>query len=200
MKLFKKKYSDERLILGIKSEEEIWKGRIYWQFKSRIKGHCNNYFQHFDATFFENAYDDAFMALEVKIRKEDFELNSQLFTFFTSIFNYKYIDQQRRKKVNFDELDDLKINLSKLFAPSILDRLISQEHLEQTKKLLKKAGKNCLEIILLHFSDQRPYKEIAELLQFKNADVVKKRKYTCMSRLYKEFETLKIEWYALYRR
>ena len=200
MRLLKRKYSDERLVAGLKSRLEKWNDRTYWQFKSRMKGHCNNYFQHFDPTFFENAYDDAFMAFLQKVRQEDFQLTSQLFTFFTSIFNYKYLDQQRLKKRNFDELNDLNIHQSKPFMPNILEQLISKEHLAQTTELLKKIGKNCLEIILLHFSDQRPYKEIAELLQLKNADVVKKRKYTCMSKLYKEFEKLKIEWYALYRR
>lgn len=199
MRLFQKKYNDESLIAGIKSHDEKWLERTYWQFKSRMKGHCNNYFQQFDATYFENAYTDAFMALVKKVRQNDFKLTSQLFTFFTSIFNFKYRDQQRKRKSSFDELDNQKINLTKSFIPSILEQLISKEHLTQTKALLKKAGKNCLEIILLHFSDQRPYKEIAELLQLKNADVVKKRKYTCMSKLYKEFESLKIEWYALYR-
>lgn len=197
MRLFKKKYTDESLILGIQSEAENWQNRTYWQFKSRMKGHCNNYFQQFDSTFFETAYDDAFMAVLNKVRQKDFELTSQLFTFFTSIFNYKYLDQQRKKKHNFDELDHIKI---KQFEASVLDHLISKEHLSQTKELLKKTGKNCFEIILLHFSEQRSYKEIAKILHLKNADVVKKRKYTCMSKLYKQFETLKIDWYALYRK
>lgn len=190
-----RKYSDEKFLEGIKSRHPKWEDRVYAHLNEKTKGFCRKHYGAKNSYYeeaFEDAFGNAFITMVNNVRKEGFQLTSTLNTYFTSIFKFKYIDELRKLKKKYTFADESELIQHKSKEKNKLEILILKEEVKKVTEILVKGGKNCKEIITLSLTDGLPYKEIAKLLNLKNADVVKKRKYHCMKKISMELELMNV--------
>lgn len=130
-------------------------------------------------------YQESFVILYSKVKREDFKLTSQLSTYLIGIC----INQARifRRK--------MPIQFPHLLPPEEPDELTEEyEQIEESKRLLfneefekmKSAGDECYQLIKLAFMEGKQNATIAHILNKKNEDVVKTQKSRCIKYLRRE--------------
>ncbi|MDX2046556.1 MAG: sigma-70 family RNA polymerase sigma factor [Chitinophagaceae bacterium] len=163
-----------------KAEEKLFSTYSYF-----IREGMHKYSLSEDESF--DAYSDSVLAAIEKIINHSFEGRASLKTYLFQIFQHKCVDLLRKKTTNKSSvhrtqpISDLLYSLSdnaKLAIQQITERS-DREILDQK---LKETGENCMKL-LLSWADGYPDKEIAALLEYKNADVVKTSRLRCLEKL-----------------
>lgn len=134
-----------------------------------------------------DAYADTILAGIDDIANRAFKGSSSVKTYLFKIFRNKCVDLLRKKTTVKNSmnrsfsLSDLPFQLPDN-ARSALQKLIDQADLNLLKQKLSELGETCRE--LLQFSaGGRSDREIAELMEFKTADVVKTTRLRCIGKL-----------------
>ena len=134
-----------------------------------------------------DVYADTILAAIDKIRNHSFEGRSSLKTWIYQIFHNKCVDLLRKNTTNKNSIhrtsliSDMLIELSDP-AKSIVQRLCEQTDSELLLQKLAEIGNNCKNM-LLQWADGCTDKEIAELMGYKTADVVKTSRLRCLEKL-----------------
>lgn len=198
MAFWQRKYSDEKIISGIRSREMLWEELFYKQFKSPLKGFYKKKYKIYqsDNALFTTAYHETVSAVFKNIRSENYQQTSTLSTYVHDIFQKKCIDEIRKLNKKSHETGD---DISELYDISdkniLIDTyLLQREALEAAEQTLKKIGENCYDVVMKHFEGYKD-KEIAIQLNMVNAKTVKSRRYTCMKKFKMAIEAQKL-YYA----
>jgi RNA polymerase sigma factor (sigma-70 family) len=139
-----------------------------------------------------NAYSDTLLAAFENIRNTHFEARASLKTYLYQIFHNKCVDLIRKRTTNknsvhqVDSISD-KLQLLSDNARSVIQKLIDQANWSQLREKLGQLEDKCRQI-LLYWGDNYSDKEIATLLQYKTADVVKTSRLRCLERLRKLYK------------
>jgi RNA polymerase sigma-70 factor (ECF subfamily) len=180
--------SDQQIILTIKENgvdrrrcEEILFSRYAYFIREGIHKHAISPDDSFDA------YSDSILAAIDKISKGSFEGRSSLKTYLYQIFHNKCVDLLRKKTTNkysvnrTESIGDMLLHISDT-ARSVVQNLIDKADWSLLKERLDKLSEDCRNMLLL-WSDNYSDKEIATLLDYKTADVVKTSRLRCLDRL-----------------
>ena len=140
-----------------------------------------------------DAYSDTIISAIDKIVSKSFEGRSSLKTWVYQIFHNKCVDLLRKKSTNKYSVHNTQEISGMLYQLTDTARSVIQEMMERTDKellfrRLSEIGEMCRKI-LLFWADGYPDKEIAVLVEYKTADVVKTSRLRCMEKLrqlYKE--------------
>lgn len=134
-----------------------------------------------------DAYSDTILSAIEKIRNGSFEGRSSLKTWLYQIFHNKCVDHLRKKTTNKHSvhqtttINDWLMQLSDT-GKSIVQKLIDKTDWDLLKQKLNEIGDTCKRLLTLSaegYSD----KEIAELMKYKTADVVKTSRLRCLEKL-----------------
>ena len=132
-------------------------------------------------------YGDTVLTAIEKIANGSFQARSSLKTWVYSIFHNKYVDLLRKKSTNKNSIhhtlsiSDLLLQLSDQ-AKTVIQELVDKTDRETLRQRLVKIGDSCRRM-LLFWADGYSDKEIAVLMEYKTADVVKTSRLRCLEKL-----------------
>lgn len=163
-----------------KAEDELFNRYAYF-----IREGMNKYSITEEDSF--DAYSDTILSAIDNIAKGAFEKRSSLKTYLYRIYYNKCVDLIRKKTTNKSSIHQtVVINemLEKISDPAktVIQQMIEKTDLHILRNKLKELGENCKKIIAL-FSDGFNDKEIAVLMEYKTADVVKTSRLRCLEKL-----------------
>lgn len=177
--------SDKQIVKRIKSKYENRQDKVLkyifhelgWK-NAVVKMVQNSGGDHQDG---QEVAQEALIAFYKNVRKDQFKIKSSLKSYFLGIAKKKWY-----KQVNKKNRKDLlsKMTVSELGGSDVEESFIARERAENFKKILRKLGEQCQEVLRLYMLDYS-MKEIAKLRAFKNADVAKKTTYRCREKLRK---------------
>ena len=139
-----------------------------------------------------NAYSDTILAALENIRNTHFEARASLKTYLYQIFHNKCVDLLRKRTTNknsvhrYESISDRLMLLSDT-ARSVVQKLIDKADWNLLKEKLKELEEKCRQL-LMFWGENYSDKEIASLLNYKTADVVKTSRLRCLERLRKLYK------------
>jgi RNA polymerase sigma factor (sigma-70 family) len=147
------------------------------------------------------AYDDAICSVITNIisniisGKYQPDSGALLKTYAETIFHHKCIDHIGRTKKTADGKNNEKQNLRHPQpiqdslaealpddVKTVVEEIIEREEQSKMKKCLEKIGEVCKEILRLYAGSYKD-REIAAIMRYNSADVVKQTRYRCMEKL-----------------
>ena len=176
----------ESVMVKRKAEEQLFNSHSYF-----IREAVNKFSLDQEEAF--NAYSDAVLQAIQNITTDKFEKRSSLKTYLYKIFNNKCVDLIRKKTTNknsvnrAEEISDRLMFLSDS-AKSVLQKLIDETDPDLLGEKLKELEEKCRKL-LMHWSDHFSDREIAVMLNYKTADVVKTSRLRCLEKLRKIYKT-----------
>jgi RNA polymerase sigma factor (sigma-70 family) len=187
------RYTDQEIIEQLRqsgidkrrSEEQLFNRFSYFIREGMTKHALSE-----DESF--NAYSDSILAAFENIRNEHFEARASLKTYIYQIFHNKCVDLVRKKTTNRysvhrpEAISD-KLMLLSDTARSIVQKLIDKADWNLLKEKLYQLEEKCRQL-LTYWAENYSDKEIAPLLNFKTADVVKTSRLRCLERLRKLYK------------
>jgi RNA polymerase sigma-70 factor (ECF subfamily) len=134
-----------------------------------------------------DAYSDTILAAIEKIRNGSFEGRSSLKTWLYQVFHNKCVDLLRKRATNKNSvhhtasISDMLFQLSDT-GKSVIQKLIDKADWDFLKLKLNELSDTCRHLLTLS-SDGFSDKEIAVLIDYKTADVVKTSRLRCLEKL-----------------
>lgn len=154
-------YNDTKLSSGIKSV-------IY-----KMGGSEENFKDVFASTLMQ--------FVKTVLQKPDLVIKHELNTYITSIARYLWLANKRKdSKYSFQELPIEDSDENWEDGPETL--VLKKEKFFLLQELMDELGTNCKEV-LMYWANGYKMKEIAELMNYKSADMAKKKKYQCFKAL-----------------
>jgi RNA polymerase sigma factor (sigma-70 family) len=186
-------YTDQEIIEQLrlsgndkrKSEEQLF-NRFAYFIREGITKHALSEDESFDA------YSDTVLAAIHNIQSTQFEARASLKTYLYQIFHNKCVDLLRKRTTNKnsvhrpDSISERLLLISDT-ARSVVQKLIDQADWKLLREKLNLLEEKCRQL-LLYWGDNYSDREIASLLQYKTADVVKTSRLRCMERLRKLYK------------
>jgi RNA polymerase sigma-70 factor (ECF subfamily) len=186
-------YTDQEIIEQLrlsgsdkrKSEEQLF-NRFAYFIREGITKHALSEDESFDA------YSDTILAALQNIKNAHFEARASLKTYLYQIFHNKCVDLLRKRTTNKNSVhrpDSISERLLLISdsARSVVQKLIDQADWKLLREKLNQLEEKCRQL-LLYWGDNYSDREIASLLQYKTADVVKTSRLRCMERLRKLYK------------
>src|SRR6185312_1245297 len=163
-----------------RSEEQLF-NRFAYFIREGMRKHALSEDDAFDT------YADTILAAIENITNSGFEGRSSLKTYLSRIFNNKCVDLFRKKTTNKNSVNRSEAISDRLMllsdaAKSALQKLIDKTDWDLLKERMNKLEEGCRRL-LLYWSDNYNDKEIAGVLNYKTADVVKTSRLRCLEKL-----------------
>jgi len=163
-----------------KGEESLFNEYAYF-IRDGIRKHRLSEDEAFDA------YSDSVLAVIESISSETFQGNSSLKSYLYKIFHNKCVDLFRKNATNKNSVNRALSIDEELFrlsdkSRSILQTLIEKADWKVLKERLEQLGDDCRRMLLL-WSDSYSDKEIAVVMDYKTANVVKTSRLRCLAKL-----------------
>ncbi|HCL84155.1 MAG TPA: RNA polymerase subunit sigma-24 [Chitinophagaceae bacterium] len=181
-------YNDQEIIKQLRqsgidkrrSEEQLFNRFAYFVREGMTK-HALSEDESFDA------YSDTILAALENIRNEHFEARASLKTYLYQIFHNKCVDLLRKRtthknSVHRPESISDRLMLLTDTARSVVQKMMDQADWNLLREKLDQLEDKCRQM-LTYWGDNYSDKEIAALLRYKNADVVKTSRLRCLDRL-----------------
>lgn len=168
-----------------RSEEQLFTRFAYF-IREGMRKHALSEEEAFDA------YSDSILIAIENITNSEFEGRSSLKTYLSRIFSNKCVDLFRKKTTNknsvnrSEAISDRLILLSDM-AKSALQKLIDKTDWDLLKEKMNELEEKCKRL-LSYWSDNYNDKEIAGVLNYKTADVVKTSRLRCLEKLRKLYK------------
>jgi len=176
-----KTYSDEQKINAIFSRDEEATRAIYHLYRDEFLNFLRK-IHNGDKNDLLDIYSDAFIHVCNKIYFNELTLTSSLKTYLFGVGRNMMMEYLRKRNKNQE------IYQSEIKDEVEEDYSIKMERERIVQEELKELGEPCVSILTLKFWNNLSGEEIAEELEFKNADVVKTRRYKCIQQLRKKIE------------
>jgi RNA polymerase sigma factor (sigma-70 family) len=134
-----------------------------------------------------NAYSDCVLGAIEAISNKTFEGRSSLKTWLYQIFHNKCVDLIRKNATNKRSMNRAESISEKLYqlsdkARSVIQVLIDKADWGLLKQKLDQLGEDCRKMLLL-WADSYSDREIAAVMEYKTADVVKTSRLRCLEKL-----------------
>jgi RNA polymerase sigma factor (sigma-70 family) len=186
-------YTDQEIIEQLRqsgidkrrSEEQLFNRFSYFVREGMTKHALSE-----DESF--NAYSDTILAALENIKNTHFEARASLKTYLYQIFHNKCVDLLRKRTTNknsvhrYESISDRLMLLSDS-ARSVVQKLIDKADWNLLMEKLKELEEKCRQL-LMFWGENYSDKEIASLLNYKTADVVKTSRLRCLERLRKLYK------------
>ena len=163
-----------------KGEEELFTTYMYFIHEGVRKFSLTE-----DESF--DAYSDTILSAIERISDGSFERASSLKTYLYKIFHNKSVDLLRKKATNKNRvhqtvsISDMLFHISDA-AKSIVQKLADQADENLLKQRLGEVGDTCRQLLQLS-AEGHTDKEIASMMEYKTADVVKTSRLRCLEKL-----------------
>lgn len=175
----KASYTDEQIIQGIKSRENLVLAFLYSEFKEEVINYViKNKGNKEEA---EDIFHDAIVKLYRVIHQTDFVLKKTFDDYFKSICINTWIsavktkNKQNSTDIIPEEIDDTEMVFFYEYRNEQLRKL--------TWKQYQKLNESCKKMLGLYYFKRKQMVEIAYLMDYKNAQIAINKKYKCLEYL-----------------
>ena len=163
-----------------RGEEELFNRYAYF-----VREGMNKHGLSEDESF--NAYSDTILATLGNIQNAHFEARASLKTYLYQIFHNKCVDVIRKRTTNKNRVHQAESISDKLMqlsdnARSVVQKLIDKADWNLLRQRMNELEEKCRQL-LLYWGDNYSDREIALILNYKTADVVKTSRLRCLERL-----------------
>lgn len=134
-----------------------------------------------------DAFSDTVLSVIESIQRGVFERRSSLKTYIHQVYHNKCVDQLRKKKTQKESVHQTTAVTDMLqtvsdSARSILQRLIEETDIALLRQRLKQLSEVCRQMLMLS-AEGRSDRELATIVGYKSADVVKTSRLRCLEKL-----------------
>ncbi|MDQ4141265.1 MAG: sigma-70 family RNA polymerase sigma factor [Bacteroidota bacterium] len=130
----------------------------------------------------EDLYQEGIIALYEQVRKGDFNMGSSLKTYLYAICRNKWLSKLK-KQVPVTDLEEhlhqIPTEEPNLDAPYVDEAAL--------KLAIEGLGEPCRSVIIGYYYHKLSLEQLAETLNYSNANVAKQQKFRCVERLKKKF-------------
>jgi RNA polymerase sigma-70 factor (ECF subfamily) len=163
-----------------KGEESLFNEYIYF-IKEGIRKHRLSEEEAFDA------YSDSVLVAIESISNEAFKGDSSIKSYLYRIFHNKCVDLFRKNATNKNSVNRVQSINEELFrlsdkSRSIVQTLIEKADWKVLKQRLEQLSDDCRNLLLL-WANSYSDREIADVMEYKTADVVKTSRLRCLAKL-----------------
>lgn len=124
----------------------------------------------------EDLFHDALMVLYLKLREEDFKIESSIHAYLYGVVRFKWYRLVKRGSLFINEEKDTAEQ------ENIEQIIIENEKRKLFNDSLSSMGEDCKKV-LTYFFEGKKMAEIAVLMDYKSERIAKKKKYLCKERL-----------------
>lgn len=178
----RKSYSDSELLMALQSrdnEEEAIKYLYRSSFNMVSLYVKNNKGSNEDA---EDIFQNVIITFIQIVKEKKFRGESSINTFIGSLARHAWLNELKRR--GRAQLREEKFeNETERIEPDISQYLITNEIKDRVQQLLDNIGETCKKILLAFYFDGLSMKEILQLLDYENEQVVRNKKYKCLKQL-----------------
>lgn len=134
-----------------------------------------------------SVYSDTIISVINNIVTNKFEGRSSLKSYAYQVFSNKCVDALRKETTNKNKannatgIDELLVVLPDT-TKNVLQQLIEKNQLAELKQKLEEIGEKCKQLLLL-YEDGYSDKQIAGVMSYNSADVVKTSRLRCLEKL-----------------
>ncbi len=174
---------DQKVLVSIRKGNELILEELYKKYRSPfIRWSFSQYTQ--DEELASEVYQRAFTTFYLNAKSGKLEtLTSQIQTYIFGVGRRMYLEVYKTEAKRPDSLDDIP-NVEANFLDLGFEDTENETHLKQVLgQLLAQIDDTCMEVLLLYYYESYTMESIAERLEYKNASVAKKKKYSCLQKL-----------------
>ncbi|MCX6350551.1 MAG: sigma-70 family RNA polymerase sigma factor [Bacteroidetes bacterium] len=166
--------SDEAIIESIRSGNQKMLVLLYKRNYPIIRGHIlkNSGFE----ADVEDVLQETLVALWQKLSDKNFTLTAKLDTFIFAIAKNHWLTNLHKKR--FTVLHDGSIEIKDTISVGV-----NEEMLSKLAVYMKQLSEVCRNILHFYYFDDLSMEDIAQRMNFANADTVKTKKYQCKKKL-----------------
>lgn len=172
--------SEEDFVEGLRQDNRQVMNRLY-----KIHFPMVSHFIHSNSGTEEEAkdiYQEAFIVLYENLKKTDFTLNCKIKTYIYSVCRRLWLKNLYRKNKFLGKLDDFEeFIIFEEEAPEEYNEIA----FDKMEDALLKLGEPCRTILEDYYMNNLSMNQIAEKMNYTNADNAKTQKYKCLNRLKK---------------
>ena len=132
-----------------------------------------------------DVFQDAVVVLYRKLQIDTFELTCKLQTFLYSVSRNLWLNEIRSKSL-FSAENEIKDDRAEIIETETNDNNI-RNRIVQLNNSIEKLGEPCAGLLKMFYIQNLSMNEIADLMNYTNADNAKNQKYKCLMRLKKIF-------------
>lgn len=141
-----------------------------------------------------DAYSDSVLVVIESISNETFKGESSIKSYLYKIFHNKCVDLFRRNSTNKNSINRTQSINEELFrlsdkSRSVIQTLIEKADWKVLKERLEQLGDDCRKMLLL-WADSYSDREIAVVMEYKTANVVKTSRLRCLAKLRQLYHTV----------
>jgi RNA polymerase sigma factor (sigma-70 family) len=130
----------------------------------------------------KDIYQEAFIVLYENLQKPDFKLNCKIKTYIYSVCRRLWLKNLYRKSKFLGKIDDFEEFILFEEEPS---EQFDEFAFDKMEDALLRLGEPCRTILEDYYMNQMNMTQIAEKMNYTNADNAKTQKYKCLNRLKK---------------
>jgi RNA polymerase sigma factor (sigma-70 family) len=175
------KYSDVNIIDGLKEGNYKVLEFLYCQYRDEVILYVTrNSGSVKDA---EEVLHEAIIRTYRAVNKQDFHLRKTFKSYFSSIYHNTWINSAKikNKKLPYFELtNSIELNIKEEDEELRYEFL---NNLIQEKLIL--LGDNCRKVLTMYYYEEKSMSEIAYIMEYKNVQIAKNKKYKCLEYLKK---------------
>ncbi|TNE81807.1 MAG: sigma-70 family RNA polymerase sigma factor [Bacteroidetes bacterium] len=173
--LGRRNWTDDELVLEIKRGNKQALLQLYRDNFSAVRNHIlKNNGKEEDA---EDILQDAVVVVWQKVSHPEFELTSKLSTFLFAVAKNLWLKALNKNKRMEPMQDQLDYKVSSEFSH------VEAADLNWVVHYMDRLGDTCKQLLQMFYFEERNMQEIAQSLNFANADTAKAKKYQCFKRL-----------------
>ncbi|TJZ63385.1 sigma-70 family RNA polymerase sigma factor [Sphingobacterium olei] len=167
-----------QLLSRIRNGDERAIDEIYIASKGRFLAFARKLLN--DENSLEDVYQDTVIAFYENVRTGKItSLNSSITTYIIGIGKYMLYHHLKKTKAmsNLDDVDELDLGIA---TNTYIEQIENKETAIILQQAIEKLGEPCTSLLRLFYYEEKENTEIATLLGYANADVIKSQKYRCM--------------------
>lgn len=171
-------FGDREIIKKIQTNDRTVLGELFTRYQRLVFSYIQNHGGSEEDA--EDMLQEAIIVLWQKVNSGTFQLSARLSTFILAVAKNKWMAQMRKRKRLSGEAVSENTSGGNL---SSLEVALNKEQVEMVHRALEQIPPVCKKILLLFYFEERSLNDIARILKFANADVVKSKKYQCKKSL-----------------
>jgi len=122
-----------------------------------------------------DVFQEALIVLNKNLEKSNFQLTSSFYTYLYSVS--RFIWKDTKTKFTKQELNDFNEEEVSLFHT-----IIEEKKYQIAENAFRELGERCQQLLQLFYHKAMPFKEIANVMQFKSEKIAKNQKYKCLQK------------------
>ncbi len=171
-------FSDQEIIDRVRQNDRTVLGEIFLEYEKPVCTYVKRHGGSSDDA--EDILQETIIVFWQKAVNPEFKLSAKLSTYLVAVAKNKWMAEMRKKNRLSDNIETQDLTDHE---PSSLEIILEDEKLNLVEQALSKLNKTCKDILMMYYFEERSMKNIAELLNFAGASVVKAKKYQCKKAL-----------------